>query len=257
MTATMNYARSPITPLVAALAAIPFVGLSAQSSFTISNANDSEFRDGRFDDTDFDDVGNGSSLGSDDLATGSDQGNQLIGQIGSGNPRERQMAMYFDLPDLGGETLDSATLRVFLNDTVNDDPGIASLGAMSVFSEQGENDGTENVSGFNLGSDSGADIATSGSATGQFHEIDVTSIVQSDYDNDSGGDFGPVSFFRLEMDNAQVFENASGNNRYFFDGGNNANPPQLEVNTVPEPSAYAAFAGALALAVVCLRRRRS
>jgi len=228
--------------------------LSAQSVFNISNADDASYRDGWVDDTDFDDVGDLTSVGGFDLATGGDTGSAMaVGVISS---RERQGLIWFDLPDIpAGEVLDTATFRIFLATTNNVDPGLGSLGPVSLFFDNAENDGSLDAPGFNSGTDSGLDIATTATPTGQYVEVDVTSIVSTDYATDGTGQgFGPVSFFRLEMDNGQAFSAATGNNNYVFQGGDNTSPPELVITTVPEPASAAALFGIGVLALALLRR---
>lgn len=248
---------------ITAVVAIGLTALTAhaQTVFTISNAVDAEYRDGRFDDTNFDGTGDQSSVGGLDLATGGDIGAaSSIGQLSAGGGRAREGAFWFDLPTIPtGESLDTATFRIFLANTLNDDATIGSLGPVSVFFDNSENDGSSGAAaGFGGGTDTGLDLVTNTSITGQYYEVDVTTIVATDYATDGTGQgFGPVSYFRLAMDNAQAFSSATGDNVYVFQGGDNTSPPELVISTIPEPSSFALLiAGVSGLLVLRRRVRR-
>ena len=90
---------------------------------------------------------------------------------------------------------------------------------------------------------------TQGSASGQYYEFDVTSYVQSTYD-----DANSIASFRFEVDGAIVL--GSGAAVYKLWGAGSTETPELVLTTVPEPSSFALLAGCIALTSIMIRRRR-
>lgn len=209
---------------------------SAEISHTVSNdpLGGGEYRDGFIDSTDFS-TGSTTSLGSeqDDL-NGDSQRSLVVGQMRPSGLTAREQVLFFKLPDLGGSTLQSASLRLYLGEKANTDSGIAVLGPVTLWYDTEQNSGriTSPQTAYGGGSNSGTTVVDATSAAGQWYEADVTSIIGHDYANDSPD--SRVAYFRLQMDNVGDFSAASGNNFYgFHGGGHELFKPELVITASP------------------------
>jgi hypothetical protein len=208
---------------------------SAQTSYTVSNIplGGGEYRDGNVDSKNFS-TGAGSSLGSEDGLSGKSGGSLVAGQLAAPEPIARESVLFFKLPDLGGSKVQSATLRLKLGSKANTDSGVAGLGAVTLWYDTEQNSGriTNSQAAYGGGSSSGITVVDATSSSGQWYEVDVTSIIELDYSNDSPD--SRVAYFRLQMDNVGDFSTASGDNMYVFHGGqHDLFKPELVITASP------------------------
>lgn len=208
---------------------------SAQTSHTVSNTplGGGEYRDGFIDSKNFS-TGAGSSLGSEAGLTGESGESLVAGQLAAPELTARESVLFFKLPDLGESKLQSATLRLRLGSKANTDSGVAGLGPVTLWYDTEQNSGriTNAQAAYGGGSKSGITVVDANSTAGQWYELDVTSIIELDYSNDSPD--SRVAYFRLQMDNVGDFSAASGDNMYVFHGGqHDLFRPELIINTSP------------------------
>lgn len=186
----------------------------------------------------------------------------LVGKLdsSSGPDRLQRAIILFNLPSAStftpGETLVSATLRVYVDGIFNDS---GALPAAVLYNAQAYN----NTGGFTKTSyeatsysSTGLNVATSSSATGVYVELDVTSWVMSDYSLDTPSSV--VSAFRIQVDGVSSINN---NVRDFYRFGRfSGNAPELVLVTtssIPEPATTTLlFSAIIVCGVVFMRTRR-
>ena len=194
----------------------------------------------RDDDSDsvFDDLGDAVV----DQSTASRSG---IGEIDSaGTNRINRIVAKFLLPEppVAAPVLDSATLRLFLEDTAG-----TLAGPVSLLHSVGDNDLDQLVTDYENPSyvDTLLDLVEPTDVAGQFYESDVTDLVLADYAADG---FDPLSAFRLQVSEAVFIEdNQHARYRLTMPGGAFGVRPELVLSfaAVPEPSTLALAALAL------------
>ena len=192
----------------------------------------------------------GSGDGVADGALNTSSFEQYIGAAAGGS-QERKAFFNIDLPTTDGvnaltssANITDATLRIYYNGDNGTPTGDLSLfhaTKSSITTVPGDMFITPYV-------DTGLGI-TQGSASGQYYEFDVTSYVQSTYD-----DANSIASFRFEVDGAIVL--GSGAAVYKLWGAGSTETPELVLTTVPEPSSFALLAGCFGLASIMVRRRR-
>jgi hypothetical protein len=156
-----------------------------------------------------------------------------VGEVHQGAGRiDRQIAK-FDLPNLSQNeaTVKSAKLRFYLEDIVGIPAGPASLWH-SVEDNSLVKVGTQFED--STYGDTLIDVFQPTDATGQYYEVDVTDQVLADYAAE--GRAIAFSAFRLQINEAVLFEN--GESRFYElsppIGGDH--PPQLVITFIPEPT---------------------
>tara|TARA_B110000196_G_C20863257_1_gene528387 strand:- start:16 stop:714 length:699 start_codon:yes stop_codon:yes gene_type:complete len=176
---------------------------------------------------------------------------QYIGAAGGG-AQERKAFFNIDLPTSDGvnaltssANITDATLRIYYNGD-NGTP----TGDLSLFHATKSSINTVVDDMFITPyADTGLGI-TQGSTSGQYRVFDVTSFVQSTYD-----DANSIASFRFEVDGA-ITLGAGAAHVYKLWGGASTETPELVLTTVPEPSSFALLAGCFALTSIMVRRRR-
>ncbi|WP_309396250.1 hypothetical protein [Cerasicoccus maritimus] len=178
---------------------------------------------------------------------------------GSSTDIDGALVMFFQLPDLGGESVTSATLSIYLNSIANNatfNVDLYGMGYTATASIDAVNDffggpyDTDLSAGVTALQD---DLLASGTGVAQYYtSINIASYITEQYENGAvAGDFVKL---RLSPDVAD-----SSNYRYYevATANDGANPPMLDIvtGTVPEPSAYALSAGALVLGLAFVMRR--
>jgi len=199
----------------------------ADQIVTITPLEDASYLDGNLDDVSLDDTFWHTDLGPGVVEpfTEREEHKALVaGEIGTDvNIRERQMLVFFKLPDLKGAKLERAELSLFLGKINHDNPEVAPLGPLSVWHNPDENDGIIENPGIEvgLGQDTGLDLVDASSETHRRHSVDVTEFVKKDYENDAGQ---AVSLFKFRVDNASAFSvvGLEEDNNYVFPGGGNS-----------------------------------
>ena len=192
----------------------------------------------------------GSGDGTADGANNTPSFEQYIGAAGGG-AEERKAFFNIDLPTSDGvnaltssANITAATLRIYYNGdngTPTDDLSLFYATKSSISTVAADMFITPYA-------DTGLGI-TQGSASGQYYEFDVTSFVQSTYD-----DANSIASFRFEVDGAIVL--GDGAAVYKLWGAASTETPELVLTTVPEPSSFALLAGCFALTSIMVRRRR-
>lgn len=174
----------------------------------------------------------------------------VAGEINHPNRLNYYAFVEFELPSITAAQVQTATLSLYLQ--LKNDGG--ELDNLSVFHSITNNDfAVAGASDFENATftDTGLDIVTPTSTTGQYFTIDVTSLIKSDLTNDGATAF---SAFRLQMDT--VNQVTLGANSYVFTGpGAGSNKPLLTITQVPEPNSFALL-GAGLVGLLALRRRR-
>lgn len=208
---------------------------SAEISHTISNfpVGGGEYRDGFIDSTNFS-TGSSTSLGSEAGLSGESGVSLVAGQLTAPEPLARESVLFFKLPDLEGSKVQSAVLRLYLGSKANTDPGVAGLGPVTLWYDTEQNSGriANSQAAYGGGSSSGITVVDATSSSGQWYEVDVTSIIELDYSNDSPD--SRVAYFRLQMDNVGDFSAASGDNMFVFHGGgHDLFKPELIITASP------------------------
>ena len=147
----------------------------------------------------------------------------------------------FELPLVpnASHRLEQATLRLFLEDIVGTPAGPASL--LHSVGDNGRNDSPSDFEDASY-TDTQLELVQPNDLGQQYYELDVTGLVLSDYaaDNDD-----LMSAFRLQVDEAVFLEDDESHRYRFTMPGAGANPPELVLTFIPEPSA-------LVLAIVTL-----
>jgi predicted esterase len=152
------------------------------------------------------------------------------------------------MPELD-QHLESATLRLFLEDIVG-----APAGPVSLFHSVDDNDMEELPSDFEDTSyeDTLLDLVKPTDPGQMYYEIDVTDLVRRDYASDAGN---PLSAFRLQVNEAIFLEDDQGHSYRFTMPGAGANPPELVLTFIPEPSSSVlAILGMIGLFALSHRR---
>lgn len=172
----------------------------------------------------------------------------------------------FELPDLAGETIGTASLDFTFTSGAFLGPGGDGLPkGVDVYGLRTSSSNAVQTSDYGFGSTPGngdliqddifvitnsepfpGAVSISTDATG---DANLASWLQNQYDN--GANAGDYVFIRLNLDDAT-------NNALAFGSANNAteaNRPSLTIATVPEPTAYAALLGLLVLGWVYVRKR--
>ena len=175
---------------------------------------------------------------------------QYIGAAGGG-AQERKAFFNIDLPTTDGvnvltssANITDATLRIYYGGD-NGTP----TGDLSLFHATKSSINTVVDDMFITPyADTGLGI-TQGSTSGQYRVFDVTSFVQSTYD-----DANSIASFRFEVDGTIVL--GDGAAVYKLWGAGSTQTPELVLTTVPEPSSFALLAGCFALTSIMVRRRR-
>jgi hypothetical protein len=143
------------------------------------------------------------------------------------------------------QRLQSATLRLFLDDIVG-----TPAGPVSLFHSVDDNDMEELPSDFEETSyeDTLLDLVGPTDPGQMYYELDVTDIVERDYESDVGN---PMSAFRLQVTEAVFLEDDQSHRYRFTMPGAGTNPPELVLTFIPEPSTLLlALLALLALGVV-------
>jgi len=128
--------------------------------------------------------------------------------------------------------LKSATLRLFLEDIDG-----APAGPVSLFHSLTDNDSDvlpedyENTTY----TDTLLDLVAPGDPAGQYYELDVTDWVRADYGTNYTDGF---SAFRLQINEAEFFEDDQSARYRFAMPGNEDHRPELVLSFVPEPPAW-------------------
>ncbi len=163
-----------------------------------------------------------------------------------------RLAAKFWLPQMPEATrfLESATLRFFLEEITG-----TPAGPVSLFHSVLDNDlnalpptDYENPDY----TDTLLDVVGPAGEVGRYYELDVTDLVRADYAADSKNS---VTAFRLQVSAAAFFEDDLSHRYRFTMPGAEANPPELVLTFIPEPSTgvLAAF-GLIGLFALCWRR---
>ena len=163
--------------------------------------------------------------------------------------------LLFELPDLAaGQTLVSATLRIFAVTTfaVTND---ADLYHMQDLNHTGDLipglDGDYNAGTPTLAMEG---LGTPTMETNRYYEVDVLSLIQSDYTLDSSDN--RIAAFRIQLDNDDGKIHGGITRRYLFQSGWSitTNHPELVLETIPEPASVSLFLLS-GLGIVLVRHR--
>ncbi|MCA9099666.1 MAG: MBL fold metallo-hydrolase [Planctomycetales bacterium] len=176
-----------------------------------------------------------------------------VGEVDEGiNRIDRQMAK-FDLPNLSHSdvTVKSAVLRFYLDDVVGTPQGPVSLwhslddNSLEELTTQFEND---------TYSDTLLDVVQPTDVGGRYYEVDVTDQVLADYAVE--GRAIAFSAFRLQINEASLFEDSLSNLYAFSPPTSGDHSPELILTFVPEPLGASLIVSMLATAFPTTRFRR-